>query len=137
MDYSYLNQTTFDPAMTSAMAAADNSFYGDLSGCSPATQSMMGAGQYAGRYHSAASAMRSAYNSSGGMPSPSHCSGIPRTSSQDPHQARAAAASAAAASMFGSGMGLNCKVNQNYPKLLSNVKAFERNFLNACYSKTF
>lgn len=30
MDYSYLNQAGFDPAMSAAVAAADNSFYGDL-----------------------------------------------------------------------------------------------------------
>ena len=107
MDYSYLNQANFDPAMTSAMAAADNSFYGDLSGCS-STSSMMSAGQYAaGRYPAA---MRSAYNTPAGMPSPSQCSGLSRSGSQEHHQARAAAASAAAASMFGTGMaGLNCK----------------------------
>jgi len=30
MDYSYLNQAGFDPAMSAAVAVADNSFYGDL-----------------------------------------------------------------------------------------------------------
>lgn len=117
MDYSYLNQAAgFDPAMTSAMADASNSFYGDLG--SATSSPMMTAASPYGRYHSAAVAMRSAYSSvQPGISSPTQCGGLISNSGssrsshgsivQDHHQ-RAAVVSAAA-SMF-VGTGLNGKM---------------------------
>jgi hypothetical protein len=117
MDYSYLNQAGFDPssAMSSLHSAAaasaavsEANFYGDLGGSchSTAAAAAMMPGNYGSlgsRYHS--SVMRSYGAPSGpvgGMPtptgSPSSCGIIPRNPQEHHRQ-----------SMFGAGMGLNCK----------------------------
>eukprot|EP00095_Tigriopus_kingsejongensis_P003591 snap_masked-scaffold1122_size61463-processed-gene-0.2 protein:Tk03591 transcript:snap_masked-scaffold1122_size61463-processed-gene-0.2-mRNA-1 annotation:"paired mesoderm homeobox protein 2a-like" len=118
MDYSYLNQTNFDPMSAAAAAAvvSDNAFYGDLpSSCHPhgpnGSSSLMNvaASQY-GRFHS--SPMRSHYSggpSSGGLTSAqaaaavAACGVIGRAESHPHHHHGHARTS----SMFATSMNLN------------------------------